>query len=355
MASTRIKPESLQSICVVRLSALGDCFLLVPLIHTLRVNFPQAKITWIIERQLAPLFTSLEGVELIPINKPKSPKDYRYLRTQFADREFDLLIAAQASLRVNLIYPCIKAKVKLGFDKQRARDLHQWFVNERISPKQEHLLDGFLGFAKHLGIDAPTIEWPLQLAPEATAWAEKELAGERYIAINPAASKLERTPQASFYQKLIEQILNTTAYHILLTGGPSDMETELASEVASANPQKIKNLTGKTSLVQLTALMAAVDLLIAPDTGPAHIATAFGTPVIGLYAVAPPELSGPYLSQELVINKFPEAVTSILGKDPATIPWGTRVHDREAMDLIQIEEVMEKLTQVLNDQSNSTS
>lgn len=350
MATSRIKSESLESICIVRLSALGDCFLLVPLIHTLRANFPKAKITWIIERQLAPLFTSLEGVELIPINKPKSPKDYRYLRTQFANRDFDLLIAAQASLRVNLIYPCIKAKVKLGFDKQRARDLHQWFVNERIAAKEEHLLEGFLGFAKHLGVQTPNIEWPLTLAPEAKAWAKKELNGQRYIAINPAASKLERTPKASFYKELINQILENDSHHILLTGGPSPMETELADEIATTNPDKIKNLTGKTSLVQLTALLDAVDLLIAPDTGPAHIATAFATPVIGLYAVAPPELSGPYLSQHLVINKFPDAVSSILGKDPAAITWGTRVHDRNAMDLIQVEEVLEKLDQVLKEQ-----
>jgi heptosyltransferase I len=71
-----------------------------------------------------------------------------------------------------------------------------------------------------------------------------------------------------------------------------------------------------------------------------------GTPVIGLYAVAPSKLSGPYLSPELVIDRFPEAVRTILSKDPARIPWGTRVHTPRAMELIQVPEVIEKLGMV---------
>lgn len=349
MAKSKLHPAELSSICIVRLSALGDCFLLVPMIHTLRLQFPEAKIYWVVEHHLAPLFTSLEGVELIPIKKPKSPIDYLRLRSQFSAYNFDLLIAAQASFRVNLIYPCIKAKTKLGFDKQRARDLHQWFVDEHIAPRKEHLLDGFLGFTKHLGIVNPTIGWPLKIPAEATHWAMKILGSQNWIAINPAASKLERTPQASFYIDVIQKLIAATNYHIVLTGGPSSEEVNLSNAIVLACQEKTINLTGKTSLVQLEALMSAVDILIAPDTGAAHIATAFGTPVVGLYAVAPPELSGPYLSQHLVINKFPEAVANILGKNPESVKWGTRVHDRKAMDFILVEEVIVKVHEAMKE------
>jgi heptosyltransferase I len=65
--------------------------------------------------------------------------------------------------------------------------------------------------------------------------------------------------------------------------------------------------------------------------------------------VAPPALSGPYLSQHLVINKFPEAVKNILGKDPEDVKWGTRVHDRKAMDFIQAEEVIAKVHKAMEE------
>ena len=349
MPRPKFHSERFDSICIVRLSALGDCFLLVPMIHTLRLQYPEAKIYWVIERHLAPLFESLEGVKIIPINKPKSPLDYLRLKSRFSAYDFDLLIAAQASFRVNLVYPCIKAKTKIGFDDQRAKDLHQWFVDESIAPRKEHLLDGFLGFTKHLGIENPTIAWPLEIPAEATHWAMERLGSQDWIAINPAASKLERTPQASFYVDVIQKLISGTDYHIILTGGSDSEEVGLANAIVSSYPERVINLTGKTNLAQLTALMSAVDILISPDTGTAHIATAFGTPVVGLYAVAPPALSGPYLSQHLVINKFPEAVKNILGKDPEDVKWGTRVHDRKAMDFIQAEEVIAKVHKAMEE------
>src|SRR5436189_2681717 len=103
------------------------------------------------------------------------------------------------------------------------------------------------------------------------------------------------------------------------------------------------NLVGKTTPKQLAAVLARARVLLAPDTGPVHIATAMDSPVIGLYAVAPSKLSGPYFSRDLVIDCFPEAVRTILAKDPARIPWGTRVHTQKAMELIQVNDVLEKL------------
>jgi heptosyltransferase I len=68
---------------------------------------------------------------------------------------------------------------------------------------------------------------------------------------------------------------------------------------------------------------------------------------VGLYAVASPQLSGPYHSQHLVVNRFPDAVRTILGKDPQEVAWKTRVKSRRAMDLITVEEVLAKIEKVL--------
>ena len=107
------------------------------------------------------------------------------------------------------------------------------------------------------------------------------------------------------------------------------------------------NLCGKTTPKQLAALLSLVDVLIAPDTGAVHIARSMNTPVIGLYAVASPKLSGPYQQLDYCVDAYPQAVQKFLGKSFAQLAWNTRVHETKAMDLIEVAEVIEKLNAVL--------
>lgn len=114
-----------------------------------------------------------------------------------------------------------------------------------------------------------------------------------------------------------------------------------------AKPARVLDLIGQTTPRQLAAILARTKALVAPDTGPVHIATAMGTPVVGLYAVARPELTGPYNSQHLVVNRFPEAVRTILAKEVGEVSWKTRVKSPKAMELITVEDVMKKLELVI--------
>lgn len=346
--------KSIKTICIVRLSALGDCVLLVPTIRRIQAALPDAKITWIISEDIYPLFESISGVEFIPIKKPRSLRDYLALRKQLATYRFDVLLATQASLRVNLIYPMIKADRKIGFDKNRARDLQSIFTSEQVAFNQEHLLDGFQAFATKLNLPQSNNHpyWGLRLRPMDEDWADDflgytHLEGQEqnvWVALNPAASKIERCCSSTFYADIVNRLINE-GYKVVLTGGPSDWEKALANDIAGliSSEKGYLNLVGQTTILQLAAILSKVKLLIAPDTGPVHIAGAFGTPVVGLYAVAPPWLSGPYQYQDLVVNLFPEAVRTFLKKDPLKVPWGTRVHHEQAMSLFESGEVLEEV------------
>ena len=133
-----------------------------------------------------------------------------------------------------------------------------------------------------------------------------------------------------------------------MTGGNSDYEKQLGAAIQSAVGDHLTNLIGQTSPKQLAALLQQCNCLLATVTGPAHIATAMGAPVVSLFAFAPPQLSAPYLYQDLVVDRFPAAVRELLKQDPATIAWGTRVHDSAAMDLISVDEVMGKWAAVFD-------
>jgi heptosyltransferase I len=350
-------------IAVFRFSALGDCVLVVPAIRALQKQMPEAEIYWIIEESLLPLFQCLDGIQFIPVKKPRSLGDYLRLKKQFAVYHFDILLAMQSSLRANLIYPLIKAKRKIGFDAERGRELHGLFVKERIPFRKEHLLEGFLSFVDYLQPKSSTSKalepsWGFNLPATEVAWAKRTLldfrgADERpVLALNAAASKIERCCTADFYACFLIENGHLLS-GIVLTGAASEWEKRLAQEIEqkvldSGVSLQLKNLTGKTTLLQLAALLQEVDVLVAPDTGPVHLAGALGTKVLGLYGVAPPELTGPYNSQNLVLNKYPHALKVLKGKAQEEAKWGERVHHAQAMSFFEQEELSQKLQLALS-------
>lgn len=346
---------NLRRIALVRLSALGDVVMLLPLIHALRQALPQAEITWFIGDSVYPLVEGIPGVRFIPITKPRHWRDYAALFYQFAAESFDVVLCLQASLRTNLIYPLLHAPVKIGFDYARARDGQWLFTTDRVTAKREHLVESFLGFLTPLAIPARNIEWDLPIPNDAREWAQQirtQANTKSLLVVNPCASKPERNWPVANYINLLQVVQSSQSVHIVLTGGPSVVEESLCRLITDELHGAVTNLAGKTTHKQLAALLAEADCVLAPDTGPVHIAVAVGTPVVGLYAVAPPELSGPYGHSDWIINRFPEAVRSILHRDPDDIPWGTRVHDARAMALITVADVLEKLELALRAKSS---
>ena len=341
--SELIQPKN---IAFFRLSALGDVVLAIPLIRAIQKQWPDCKITWITSSAVYPLLEGLEGVEFLVIKKPQKIKDYLVLRHLFKEYQFDILLAAQASFRTNLIYPFINAKRKIGFDNGRARDLHSWFVKEQIEPRDEHLAEGFMGFANKLGIENKELSWELSVSDEDKTWAKQQRTKPKYIAINAAASKSERTWSAQNYASFIDAAFEKYSLQVVLTGGPANNEIDLAQQIQSLAKTPMDNLVGKTKHKQIAALLGEVDCLIAPDTGPAHIAVAMHTPVIGLYAVARSGLSGPYQIPDYTVDKYPQALKQFLGKEFKEAGWHERVHHESAMDLITVEDVMAQLDKV---------
>ena len=333
----------------MRLSALGDVCLLVPLVRTLQKALPRARLTWVISRPMHALVEGFEGVEFIILDKSRPLRHWLEFYSRMRARRFDVLLATQASWRAHLLYPAIRAPRKIGFDHQRGRDCHAWFINQHIPPGRQHLLDSFLSFAAELGVTERVIEWHLPLGKAALGFAAEqlEMKSSGWLAVNPWASKPDRNWLPERYAAAINHAFDQWGWRTVLTGGPHPAERAFTESVLThvRRREMVLNLVGRTTPKQLAAILGRVNVLLAPDTGPAHIATAMGTPVVGLYAVAPPELSAPYLSRDLVVNRFPEAVRQLLDKDPATVPWGTRVHSPQAMALIPVEPVLEKLAQ----------
>ena len=152
------------------------------------------------------------------------------------------------------------------------------------------------------------------------------------------------------YAEVIENAVSRWQCGVLLTGGNAPAELALCERLSRLAPGRSLNLCGNTTPGQLAALLGQVDVLIAPDTGAVHIARAADTPVIGLYAVASPELTGPYQQMDYCVDRYPQAVKKYLGKDIEHLAWNTRVHHPDAMSLIEVADVLQQLDKLLGQQ-----
>jgi len=349
MTPTPVSSEA-PRICLVRLSALGDVVLVLPMLRALQARWPGARLTWVIGKGVLPIVAGLEseGVEFVAIDKPRGVGDYLALRKRLSGRHFDHLLCLQASWRANWLYPCLSATRKIGFGADRAKDLHRFFIRESLPPAKPHLAEGFLQFAEKLGVPVPErAEWRLPLDPEAVAWVRRELPNTPFLALSACASKPERDWPVARYAAVLRQVKEQWSLPIVLLGGRAPREIDMAQRILDASGVPALNLVGRTSIPQLSAALAACRLLIAPDTGAVHIANAHGRPVVGLYGVAPASRTGPYQHTESCVDRFEEAIVTLQHRDPATVPWAHRVHDPKAMELISVENVVGRVESVL--------
>jgi heptosyltransferase I len=348
-----------KNLCLLRLSAIGDVCHAVAMVQNIQRQWPEANITWVIGKIEASLLKGLHGVEFVIFDKRAGLKGYRDLRQNLKGRKFDVLLHMQVALRASIASLCISAKVKIGFDTQRAKEGQWLFTNKKIAKqKQPHVLDGFMGFAQALGLDVPPPLWKMPLADSEQLWASEKLgaaneAGRPIAVICPAASKEERNWHAEGYSQTAEHLIDR-GFKVVICGGPTTMEKLLAEAIInqskfSKDENKIQNLVGQTSLKQLLAVLNVAHLVIAPDTGPAHMAVTVKTPVVGLYAHSNPKRTGPYLYPQYVVSAYASAIQLQYKQSVEQLPWGTRAKGKNLMMQISIAEVKNTIERVILD------
>ena len=342
-----MKPPA--SVCILRLSAVGDVCHTLPVVRTLQAAWPETRFTWIIGKLEAGLVGDIPGIEFIIFDKSRGWKAYRDLRRALAGRRFNLLLHMQMSLRASMAsLLAVRAAVKLGFDRQRAHDWQWLFTNKRIWYKpRQHVMDSLFGFAEACGISEHVLRWDIPIPADAETFAREHIPDHTpTLVISPCANarfRNFRNWRAERYAAVADYAARKHGLRVILSGGPSAVEREMGDAIRAAMQTEPVDLIGRTNLKQLFAVLNRATVLISPDSGPIHMGTAAGIPVIGLYATTNPDRAGPYLSQEWRVNRYPDAMQKFNQQDAATAPWGTRVRDPAAMDLVTVQDVTDKL------------
>ena len=332
--------------CLLRLSAIGDTCHALAALRALQSAWPQTRFTWVIGKLEAKLMTAiLPEIEFITFDKRRSLRELGRLRSALRHRRFDMLLDMQLSVRASLLSSLITSPIKLGFDRQRARELQWLFTNARIAPaSSQHVLDSFMGFVRACGIEPGIPRWDLTMPQDALEYARGVVPdGRPTLLISPCSSHTLRNWPAERYAAVANYA--AAAYHmrVVLVGGRSSVEAHMGEAIAAAARPGVVNQIGKDTLLQLLALQSISSVLLSPDSGPAHMATMVGLPVIGLYAATNPARAGPYFSRRWCVDKYDDAARKFLGKSAADIPWTTKIERRGVMDLIGVSEVTAKL------------
>ena len=297
-----------QKICLIRTSALGDVVHALAMVNGLRKGYPDAHLTWILEKIPYEMVMHQPNVDrFIVFNRREGWRAWRDLYRQLKTERFDLLLLPQVSLKAGLISALVRAENKLGFDRKRARELHGWFTNLAIDEHPwQHVQDHYFEFLDYLDIQDYPIEWNFAFTAEERHWRKTffKQFDRPVISLIVAAAVAEKNWPVARYAEVIDHVDARLGLQPLLLGGPSQKERRIADEIDRLCRCRVAIALEKPirrTLLQLSGSR----LVVSPDTGPLHAAVAMGIPTIGLYGFSDPRRCGPYRSfQDLLINRF---------------------------------------------------
>jgi lipopolysaccharide heptosyltransferase II len=200
-------------------------------------------------------------------------------------------------------------------------------------PNAHDMNDHFRKVVELLGCD--TSDWRLELFPDPKAYqslpqklAQAGWCGERpLVGVNPGASDPHRQWLPERYAQVADA-LQHDGLRVLLLGGAGDMP--LAETILKAMRTEPLTLTGKLTLDELIVAISGLDALISGDTGPAHLAAAVGTPVVGLYGATSARRYGPIGERHIIIDKSDACGTG-----------------RACMQAIQVDEVLDAVRRLV--------
>ncbi len=334
-----------QSLCLLRTSALGDVTHVVPLVRTLQTAWPQARLTWIVGKLEHKLVGDIDGVEFVVFDKSSGWRGYRDVRRVLRGRHFDALLHMQVALRANLLSFCVSANRRIGYDPARSKDLHGLFANERIPARSgEHVLDAIGSFAEPLGLKQTQVRWDIPVPEEARDWAAQQWRDdERVLIISPCSSHALRNWRAERYAAVADHAARVLGLRVALCGGPSPQERAMGDAILADMKTRPLDLIGRDTLKRALALYQRAVAVLTPDAGPMHMANAVGAKVIGMHAASNPVRSGPYSDRRWCVDRYDAAARKFLHKSASEIPWGTKIEYPGVMDLIEVDDVIERL------------
>lgn len=318
-----------QRFLVLRMSALGDIVHTLPAVSALRESFPKARIDWLVDQKWAPILDGNPSIDNVLAVDRRSWRAVGKAVRRMRNNHYTVTLDFQSLYRSSLFGWLSGAPKRLGFDAEYSRESGAaFFYTDVVSPRRSHKVEHNLELVEAAGARTDGVRFPLPAVPDASAEVERILAGKGVgdcFVISPGGGWGSKCWQAERYGELHRALTEKYGWRGVVSFGPGERELAERVRAAAGSPEPVVEMF---DLRQLIALLGRAKFLVAGDTGPLHLASALGTPVVGLYGPTDPSRNGPYSPRDVVVRKAtPEETTYRRGKSPSPAMLAITVED----------------------------
>lgn len=306
-----------QRILIIKPSSFGDVIHALPVLNGLRQRYPHAEISWLVATSCAGLLEHHPSLdEVIPFDRRRYGLIGRNFRITveflafvqaLRDRRFDLVVDLQGLFRSGFMAIAAGAAVRVGFDN--AREFAWMFYTHRVTlPSRDmHAVDRNYLVGRTLGFAHVPVRFDLPVRDDARIRVREKLAaegiapGDPYALMGPGTRWETKRWPAERFASLARMLRNERGLPVVLIGMAD--EAEVARDVAERAGVPVANLAGQTGLADVIALVDGAAVVIMHDSGPMHLATALGKPMVAIYGPTSPVLTGPYHRPETIARQ----------------------------------------------------
>ncbi len=343
--------DDIRNILIIKPSSLGDIVLALPALTALRKSFPDAKISWLIRPEFAPLLENHPHLtEIIPFDRKFLGKAWFHpwalaslisLIRRLRLAKFDAVIDFQGLFRTASLAWLSGCKKRFGIAK--AREFAHLFYTHKITQTQDciHLVDYYLKIIQAAGASELDVQFVLPQHPEAADSAGRllkshDIAPDNYMVFVPGSAHEDKRWPPECFAELAERISSQFGLSIVAIGAAT--EATLIERLKGLSNVPIANFAGQTSLSELVVLLKRSRLVVSNDTGPGHIAAALSTPLVLMFSWSNPARIAPYQRSECLVAREPfTRGHKIKSTDP-----------KHNVDTITVDEVYQKVCEQLS-------
>jgi heptosyltransferase I len=292
-----------RSFLILRMGSMGDIVHTLPAVAALRDSFPAARIDWLVERKWRALLEGNPDInEVLEVDR-RSLRDLVRCVRRLRAAHYACALDFQSLYKSAALAFSSGALRRVGFIHSYMREPGAAFLyTERVNPQGKHKVEHNLSLVESIGARRTGIRVSLLVSPEADAQVETKLSARGlrdFFVLSPGGGWRYKCWLPQRFGELHRELARRHDWCGVISFGPG--EEGLAEEVRSVAGAPEPTLI-PTNVAQLMALLRRAKFVVAGDTGPLHVASAFGTPVVGLFGPTDPERNGPFSPADIVVR-----------------------------------------------------
>jgi lipopolysaccharide heptosyltransferase I len=289
---------------LVRLGSLGDIIHAIPAAAALRSRYPRARIDWLVDPRYTSVLAIVEGVDrAIPIDPRGSVSALLGTIAELRRTKYDAAVDLQGLLKSAVLARAAGARRVVGMPREQLREpMARVFYGETPDAGREpHVVHKNLSLMRGLGVEDLRVRFPLKVPRTAASDTVAARFGSGgYVLINPGAAWPNKRWPPERFGSLAAGLHERRGLRSLVLWGPG--EEDIAARAVGAS-RGTAELAPSTTIVDLFAIAGGAKLMVSGDTGPLHIASAMGTPVVALFGPTDAERNGPWSSADITISR----------------------------------------------------